>query len=150
MKKIAPAERFTINHLASAMLEASNNGDSKLYNCYSEALKAFLVNLIGSDLYLACDKGRGFDLGSNGKNYVLDIESRMEEVIAERRREEASRREDSVVDVLIEGYHTVGQIAHKTAISDSEVESIIDGLLGVYELTVNKNTVGERVYKIIN
>jgi hypothetical protein len=124
---ISPANVYAINLLVERMIEANNLSENKDYNCYSEALKAFLINLLGSDLYLEIERLKyGFDW-CDGKNACSMLRLWIDEIEQNKQQAERNKQNDVVVDILCNGlWHTVESLAIDSKIDIKTVESILD------------------------
>lgn len=134
--KINPADTFAINLLADGKLEANAENNTKSYHCYDAALRAFLVNLLGSELYLKCKKGRGFDCLEQGR-YSYCVEYRVNEI----QDEEAIEKENAISDKFaefIESWKTIHEIANHFEITTTEADELLSKMHNNWEIVVRR------------
>jgi len=135
--KIQADDRYAINLLADRMLEANQNGESKKYDCYSEALKAFLVNLLGSELYLECEKGRGFDCLETG-HYALCVEMQVAEIQANKQREAKQKQIDKFGEFLTDKWRTNFEICTAMDLGSMEANDLLEEMYSNFEIVVRR------------
>lgn len=125
--KISPANVYMIDLMVERMIEANNLSEKKDYDCYHEALHAFLINLLGSDLYFEVERLKyGFDW-CDGKNACSMLRLWIDEVEQNRQQAERNKLNDKIVEILSNGlWHTVDSLAIDSQSDVKTVESILD------------------------